>query len=498
MSSRNRIEPDTRNARAIPDGALVRLADPAWMLSRQWWVGEFKGFNGGAPVSVQLDARRDSLTGGTSGMDAFIPSSVLATTSDDWRGSLALGIKLYNRMTALIARYKASGANGNVVEALEAMQEKLHQNFALTPAVMPPSLRRVDQRKRIDGYAIAASIRANDGRFEGIVMPEIFEWFASLPDVKAAATFHAETGSTSAEIDGGIDVVRVHNASGPALHWDDIQPSQTPEEMADFTAHAVPTRLVYAGDAPNRWWGLEDAGRDWTAAPAGPSDLGQLVIASTFTKAHRVAWIAPFDVPSNSVLYPEKITVTDGFGNTIEVQEAKSSVARAWTDGTENRAMPILATAPLLLGDPTDVVAFGTDEMDNLLWAEVRTEKDDNGRGHLVQAVRKDRTVTQPEYAVRIPPPDNWHPYIQMDDQMERRTFDDDLPQPVLSIMPTRLDLQPMQISRDGWGLQQRWVLGRAADGSRHVWRVNTDAQVKLSGSSGLAHDVLLKPEGAN
>ncbi len=56
----NRLEPLPRH-KELSDGLEARLADPLWMLGRQWQFGEFKGSDGGTPVLARFEADRAEL-----------------------------------------------------------------------------------------------------------------------------------------------------------------------------------------------------------------------------------------------------------------------------------------------------------------------------------------------------------------------------------------------------------------------------------------------------
>lgn len=43
------------------DGLAMRIADPLWMLGRQWQFGEFQGEDNGSPIGVQVHARKESI-----------------------------------------------------------------------------------------------------------------------------------------------------------------------------------------------------------------------------------------------------------------------------------------------------------------------------------------------------------------------------------------------------------------------------------------------------
>ena len=49
-----RLEPRNRED-SIEEGLQARVADPLWMIGRQWQLGEFRAQDGGRPVRVELD-----------------------------------------------------------------------------------------------------------------------------------------------------------------------------------------------------------------------------------------------------------------------------------------------------------------------------------------------------------------------------------------------------------------------------------------------------------
>src|SRR6476620_5006117 len=50
----DRIEPHTRDTE-LEEGLEGRLADPLWLLGRQWQVGEFRGEDAATPIHASLD-----------------------------------------------------------------------------------------------------------------------------------------------------------------------------------------------------------------------------------------------------------------------------------------------------------------------------------------------------------------------------------------------------------------------------------------------------------
>ena len=57
----NRLSPTARNG-TMRKGLRALLADPLWLLGRQWQVGELTGEDAGSPVSVELWFDHDPMT----------------------------------------------------------------------------------------------------------------------------------------------------------------------------------------------------------------------------------------------------------------------------------------------------------------------------------------------------------------------------------------------------------------------------------------------------
>ena len=61
MTSWTRVEGATRSA-SLVGGVEARIADPLWMLARQWQVGEFAGDDASQPAAIRVAAEWDRLT----------------------------------------------------------------------------------------------------------------------------------------------------------------------------------------------------------------------------------------------------------------------------------------------------------------------------------------------------------------------------------------------------------------------------------------------------
>lgn len=512
ISSQTRIEPDPRDVSGLPRAAQVPVADPAWMLSRQWWMGEMTGHNGGTPLRARIDTVVERLTYSDGEPDACIPSALLAdplpvSGSDHPRASFALGrrllVQMQTEITGLAAVIEANGdPTGNLSEILSEFRRRLgsvHEAFPLKAD--SPALRRVPKSRQVDGLAALDAVLRDTDSAGRLFSERTRNWLRSQQPL-AGADFQVETATHSRDVSTLTSDARIENAPGPRLHWSDLRGGQSDDIVPQSQTTAL-VRASFEGDAPASWWGMEEAGRNWAAAPAGPSDLGQLLIAASFATVGQGLWLCSVDAPTNALVQIGEVVLIDGFGRETSARQSQVAAQSAWTDATRERWLPLLADAPLLLGDATDMIAFGLDSAANLVWGEERIAPNADGRGQRTNARASERTVTELNFALRIPPPATWHPYIVTDGgtllrrplarqdgtgQVTAHELQSDL-------SPAALDLAPAQIDPAGFAVQRRWVIGRAPDGSRQLWRVRGNARAALSGSAGLAHDMVLRPE---
>ncbi|WP_299961429.1 hypothetical protein [uncultured Roseobacter sp.] len=509
MTLRHRIEPDSRSVQDIDQGALVPLADPAWMLSRQWWTGELAGSDGGTPVRTRVTFSTEGLAPADVDPQSVVPSAYLAVQDAplSMREAAALGLSILARMDDEISHMasiieQGGDRSGNLREALDLLSRKRSEMPEAFPLeANTPVLRRMPPHQRVDGAAVRDAVLNEAPEARRLLSDGVQLWVRGQGE--GGAAFSAETARHSAQITTATDVIKIKEARGPRLRWSEVQGYDVWEEAATETRASVPVRLSYAGDAPAAWWGLEETGVAYASAPAGPSDLGQLLIAAAFAHPGALGWLVTVDASANSLLHVGEVALFDGFGRETTVTRADKGAAVAWKDDSAAQWMPLLADAPLLEGAPTDLIAFGLDETDNIVWMEERIVPDSDGRGTHPKPARPDRSTSDPVFALRVPSPSTWHPYLlQADGTLLRQSLPRhaqggalDAVAPGTSLAPERMALIPQQIPPKGFALQRRWVLGRAPDGSRQVWRVNGTADAKLSGSAGLAHDLVLYPQ---
>jgi len=506
-----RLEADPR-ATDPRDGAQIPLADPAWILARQWWVGEFDGYDGGTPIGLRFDLRVDPFSEAIH----MVPSEALAASvvpqnqnsspqgeegpdsndSGDWRSSLRLGQRILGAFASAIAelRHLPPGAfSGNAREMADAAERavaELVKTFPMAPD--HPALRRAAPERRLDGFALVRALKQGDltdGGLGNIIR-------SVLGEAEFGSSFDIAAGQTQCTLVPESNMEIVASAAGPRLHASDLSEPAAVEGEAQ-SLHVVPARLTHAGGPPQRWWSQEEPAFAFSASPAGPSDLGQLVIAQALSSQRQSLWEAAFEIPANSIFAVSDIVVEDTFSVRKEAEPMQTAAARGWRHGGPTAPIVNLTEGPHLISPPVDEVRIAVDEGDNLVWMTELQAVSGTGWPRTLNGDREDRDVTAAAYALRLSPPDTWIPYSVDGGRLVKRPLSQVAgfaPSATQFAVPV-IDCLPSQIGAGGRGFVSGWRIARSPSGRRATWMVRWEVAPSVIGGSGLAHDVILRPE---
>lgn len=477
----HRIEPDPRDTDPAP-GAAVPLGDPLWMLGRQWWMGEMDFVDGGTPVAAEITLTESRVSAPRAGIgpERTVPSARLAEgTSAHWRDRLRMG-------HALVARAEAAGLGAD-------MAALLAEHCPLTES--HPLVLRMAPRRRIDGAAALRLLRHSPEEVPETLVPILEDWARDQSEEEPRRGFDADRRAHEAVLDvDGNGGLYAHQAPGPALHWSDLTPDAGEGAPRSETRPLARTSLP--GEQPPRWWRFEDDGLDWTAAPAGPSDLGQLLVAAAFAEQGQVLWRCEVDVPINSLVRIADATVRDTFGHRRPSVDARSQDLRGWA--FEDGRIPVLATAPMLEGDLLEAAVFRTDNVDNLGWLEETVVRRADGRGEAWTPGPRHEEAEAPRLVLRASPPESWIAYAIEAGGLVATPLaaaGGGLRSGRTRFFRERYSLSPTEIGGRGFRYELRPMLARAPSGHRIAWQVATARPGPRPGSSsGLLHDLIQRP----
>lgn len=408
----------------------AEIADPLWLLGRQWQFAEFLGEDAGSPIAVKLVGESAPLSRYRPGAVPTSGSAVPGTL--DYRHvDLPLEVLVereaarasHPRLAAeagehLLRRLAAAGvtdARGSLRGAGFSLDIDDAAFAEGDPRLTDPrgkAWQILFARRAIDGRLVAEALRpfvSEDRALSGL--PPAFAFAgADANQVKAAVAAWLdwyERFMTEPTPEAGSAWVqdRQEYAFALAAQFDDQTAVLTAEEYTDgrldwytFSASAapdlgspeqplpvapvnfrpmLPAPVRYPGMPADRYWEFEDARVNLGNLEAGPTDLGRMLLVEYALVYGNDWFVIPVELEVGSLFRVRSLTVRDTFGVTANVAPARNLDGTRWTIFSLTNAPGGLAdlfflppTLPYRLeGDPLEEVALFRDEMANMAWA---------------------------------------------------------------------------------------------------------------------------------
>lgn len=439
MTSWHRLEPVPRTDN-LDLGLSATIADPLWMMGRQWQFNEFEGEDAGSPVEAVFDARSSIVSrfhpGPTAGSSqaeitrrattidlAAEPMESVVERSPIGRGrgaaqlSVAAGrhfVRLLraNRATDQISRFVKEFAitDGQVDFGPDGPGSAAVQSWAQSVVGRVP-----------DGRKLAAALRRHQPSGELTDLPadlgvpatrqaaliatanQFLAWYENgigsmISETAAPAwqprrleyAFSAQAGTA----DGNRSGVKVENYTGGNLDWyhfdtDDVtalgypRPAQ-PERQ--IRRRLLPSRVFYAGMPAERFWEFEDATVSFGGLRSGQTDLARILLTEFALSFGNDWFVIPVDLPVGSLCEVDNFVVRDTFGVETKVDRSRSAnwsmfeLADGKTGQPSNQFFLPPTIHSRLQSEAIEEVALSRDEMANVVWAIERSVTGDHGR----------------------------------------------------------------------------------------------------------------------
>lgn len=520
-----RLEPRTR-ADDLTAGLAARVYDAAWMLARQWQLGELTGDDGGTPVSVRhvgattwctayADAAGSrALEPGEGPLEALAEASPALLTA---RRRLDLGRALLRRLRAAglddripallqefpLAAGLAAGRvpdGGAVLERFGGPLRRIPPELPPTPGLDPADQDLADACARWLADCAAVLGAPSSGAWDERRLTHALSVDAPSPS-------------------GGLRLVADGSAEGPLDWWAFDAEPLPPDPAATATPHdlrTIPTRATFRGMPAPRWWQEEDAAIDLGGVEANAADLARMALlqfALVFGNDH---FVLPVPMPVGAVFTTSYLLVTDTFGVTLSLSPAAHSGARGdraegaerWTmftpalaDGTGVADAFVLPASAMqrLTGRPLEDVHLLRDEVANLAWAVEAVVEGPEG---VIRPAERERPA-QPSppaagplrYRLGGGVPPNWFPLVPTRTaagdvpELVLRPMADDPHDPAGTLLRLGAAVDDDRVPREGRRVVRRPVLARWSDGSTHLWTARRAGVGRGEGSSGLDFD---------
>jgi len=450
-------------------GADAVVADPLWMIGRQWQLGELLGEDVGSPVSVRVERRALPIT-------AWAPAGRMdgtdrAVTTPQWR-PWPTGAVL-DELVEHVPRAAAEGGLRWRAETGAQLAEMLHEAgsadaaeqlleahpLTLDPDPTDPEGRFDPTAQRLflvldgavpDGAAARSALEAGEPSWvtgaadpDGAraVAADWLKWVGGSPDAGGAWTTPRLEHRFLLRFGHGDDsVVLRATAFGPgAARWHHFEwlngASVELDGDADLAAAEttsdvmLATPLRYPGMPADRYWQLEEGSVDVSAIEAQPHDLARLCLAE-FALVSGDDWLViPLDGKLGAVNQVGSVEVTTTFGDTLAIDEAGADrrqrgfrmfeVTSSDGESLPGVVLPPIAASPLL-GEPIEEIAFLRDETANMAWAVERVVPGRSGDPRPRSAEPAPPRPTPPEdldpndvlYELQVPVPHHWIPLV--------------------------------------------------------------------------------------
>ncbi|MGG5808284.1 hypothetical protein [Falsiroseomonas sp. CW058] len=385
-------------------GLDARIADPLWMVGRQWQFAELLGNDAGTPVSATLAWQSG-------------PLSVAGGGAVDGAAPIEPRVEAEPARAAYAALAAEAGIDFGRALALEGAAEVLPLFRAAFPFALPDPgeagardlagrrFRALAAGGALDGALLAAALAEAEAGAGGPALPAA----VTLPDgmqnavLRAATAWRAHWATLFVDPDGTARWEAAALAYRFALETTEPDGRVTPlpaDAYADgrldwwsfdqaagaggggAAARSVtrlPAPVTFAGMPADRYWEMELGGAPLSGVSAGPAGIATM-LALEFMLISGNDWFQlPLRLPYGTACRVTGLTVTDCFGIVQAVGRAGTGTG-GWAmfdptlrDGAEEPLFLLPSvTAGTLEGDPIEEVTLFRDEAANLAWAVER------------------------------------------------------------------------------------------------------------------------------
>ena len=461
-----RIEGRSRDA-SSESGLSMRIADPLWMLGRQWQFGEFKGEDNGSPISATANYRKEkasfySFHGsderrelGSVPLEARV--EVMPVHPKDLRSRVRIGQKFEELVKVHV--------DGSEVTTL---LEQLRQLFPLTAS------EKLDQKSKaffslmagrvVDGGRLWEKIQQAEFPTEElksleIVTDKLKSWYSQLylPAGKQSS-WNSNSLVHQFSIHGRKDVdLNASSYQSGHLDWYSFDTATVgidpTEETVDSEAF-IPVRVSFAAMPDKRLFSFEDSKLDLAGMQVDQSDLIKLLIIDFSLVSDNDWFTIPVEMELGELCWVNRITIKDVFGITIILNNDKETgqyldpdPLKTW-DAFKIRSSDLLRKRGLEDGElykkeehflylpsttsfrqesrPLEELLFLRDEHANMVWAIENTVCNELGKptngydlhlelnGPFLRAEDESEghENTMPRFRLASPVPTNWIPYV--------------------------------------------------------------------------------------
>lgn len=518
----------------IEEGLQARIADPLWLLARQWQVGEFTGEDAATPVFIEAEVETAKMAAFSPGppeqrhtvssLDGIpLETVVEAESIRSGPAAQAIGVESGN---ALIRELRRAGAP----QAAVTLLRKAYPVELDAPGDPHDEIRRARLEllaaRSLDGSRLLADLERAGGDLDALVdlsavgtrarnkLRRLVTAWAGRergrfvePKQSAWQPERMEYRFQVAVPVGGKEVqLDAKEYPGGRLDWyhfDVVEGEQMLSERVAATKQKIkvlPKPVSYQGMPADRFWECEEGDIWFGGIDGGAEDLPRAVIGA-FATVYGTDWYTiPCIVPAGSISRVTRMRIIDNFGGDLNVDSSAvaDGAGRVWRffelssdDGPASGLNPLLLIPPVLAGSeagrPVEEVRLVRDESANIAWAIEKTVEDASGTA-VDRASRVPPTESVADdlwrYRLMTPVPEHWipllpvrveganEPAIALQRGRVAGAGGTAGPGPAGQILePGRqLFINEEEIPHGGATVQRHFQLSRGGDGRVHLW----------------------------
>jgi hypothetical protein len=457
-------------------GFSAEVADPAWLLGRQWQMGEHQGEDASSPVKVAYRARLTPVAplGGDPRQDpTTTPAEAIVESEpgDSWTAG--------RRVSAGRAVEAAAAAAGRPLPANDP---------TLRLAGLPAPYQLLDG-SGFDGRVLwtrRAQLRLDPA------------WFGRFrpPDPEPADLWNPAELAYDADFSAQGVTLRLRRHDGGDLDWYGVDATAALPPAKPVEARSVfPGRISYPGAPLPRWWQIEDGKVDIGGYGPDRAHFATLLLIDLIVNQSDDWFTFPVDARAGHVVTMDEVVVTDSFGDDWTLAPPADGWSMFATTGLGRESLVVWASAASPLAGPVlDDVVVGMDEDANLVWAveqrlngrDLPTPEDAPPEPPAVLDASGRQTYAY-RAATHVPP--HWHPYPVQEINGRRRFVQGraaDLSGPTALLLPAAESdllhdpasggkhpvhqIEPAAIPFEGVRLERRTILARRTDAAPVLW----------------------------
>jgi hypothetical protein len=454
---------------SLQAGLAAPLADPLWLLARQWQFNEFQGEDAGTPLRLAFEVQGVKVDAFRAGTDEAAP----------WQQIAEHDVPIETRVEAEPAwtthpRLRGEAGQHALRMATAAVRTALLDAY---PLVLPaPTDADADRAgllwstlldaRTIDALALATELRPlvdASGKLTGLPARLALAG-AAADDAKAMLTtwltwldallYEGDAAHPSWQqnrmeyafaLKAGDTQLDAGEYTDGHVDWEDFSAASTahasdPMQQTFAVTSRHPTPVRYPGMPAERYWEFEDGAVNFAGAEAGVTDLLRMSVTEFALTFGNDWFLVPVRLPVGWIHRVSNFAITDSFGVVSSANPIVNPDGSKWTmySVTADASLQGRLDHALFLPDSLDGVLEGAvleetilarDEMANLAWAIEHTVQGVSGEpldrrleAHSLafqQKIAFNDGIDTPQlvYRLQTPVPANWTPLMPVRDK---------------------------------------------------------------------------------